>query len=146
MGNNMDRVLNPSDYDGNGNHIRPASGGGSTQPAGVGGGGEAGGGYNVNPEVLNRGSRAAAGVMDRLGKDGRIPDDTTQTAARTLSAESFQLGGALKSVGDTWYSQITTLYQACHKIEQNLAANAKGYRMVEDKNEMTMAQIAKNFE
>jgi hypothetical protein len=84
--------------------------------------------------------------MDRLGKDGRLPDDTTQAAARTLSAESFELGGALKNVGETWYSQITTLYQACHKVEQSLAANAKGYRMVEDRNEMTMAQISQNFE
>jgi hypothetical protein len=143
MGENLDRTLNPSHYDANGDPISP--GGGATRPMQAGGAGPSNG-YDVDPAVLNRGSSAAAGVMDRLGKEGRLPDDTTQAAARTLSAENFELGGALKSVGETWYSQITTLYQACHKVEQNLAANAKGYRMVEDKNEMTMAQIAQNFE
>ena len=142
MGKELDRTLNPSHYDANGDPVGPSGG---TQPMQAGGG-EPSNGYDVDPAVLNRGSSVAAGVMDRLGKDGRLPDDTTQTAARTLSAESFELGAALKTVGETWYSQITTLYQACHKVEQNLAANAKGYRMVEDKSEMTMAQIAQNFE
>lgn len=105
-----------------------------------------GNGYDVDPAVLNQGSSEAGGIMDRLGKEGRIPDEDTQRAAGRLSEENFQLGGALKSVGEIWYSQITTLYQACHKAEQNLEANAKGYRMVEDENEMSMAQISQHFE
>jgi hypothetical protein len=143
MGENLDRTLNPSHYDAHGDPI--SQGGGSTRPMGAGGA-EPSNGYDVDPAVLNQGSSAAGGVMDRLGKEGGLPEETTQAAARTLSAENFELGGALTFVGETWSSQINTLYQACHKVEQSLAANAKGYRMVEDKNEMTMAQIAKNFE
>ncbi|RZS40828.1 hypothetical protein EV193_103142 [Herbihabitans rhizosphaerae] len=141
---NIDRALNPSRYDANGKPGDPAPAGG-TRPSGAGGG-EPANGYNVDPAALTRASKAAAGMMDRLGKDGRIPDDTSQSAAGLLSGENFQLGGALKGTAETWYSQITTLHQACHKIEQSLAANAKGYRMVEDRNEMSMAQISQHFE
>ncbi|UJW31083.1 hypothetical protein L3Q67_38805 [Saccharothrix sp. AJ9571] len=103
-------------------------------------------GHEVNPAALKQGSGAAAEVREQLGKDGRIPDETTQTAARTLGAENFQLGTALKHTGELWYSQITTLHQACHKIEQSLAAGAGGYQLNEDKTELSMAEIAEFFE
>lgn len=133
----LDRRLNPELY-----------GAGATHAAGAGSAPTGGGGsvdINVDPDVLEKRSGAAGEVYRMIGTEGRLADDTTNAAAGALSAESFQLGRSLKTAGDLWYSQITTLVQACHKIEQGLAANAKGHRLTEDKNEMRMADISKNF-
>jgi uncharacterized protein YukE len=134
--NGLDRRLNPDLY-------------GATHAAGAEGAPAGGGGsvdIDVDPDVLQKRSGVAGEVHRMAGTEGRLADDTTNAAAGALSAESFQLGRSLKTTGDLWYSQMTTLIQACHKIEQSLAANAKGHRLTEDKNEMRMADIAKAFE
>jgi uncharacterized protein YukE len=134
--NGLDRRLNPDLY-------------GATHAAGAEGGGGGGGGggvdIDVDPDVLEKRSGVAGEVHRMVGTEGRLADDTTNAAAGALSAESFQLGRSLKITGDLWYSQMTTLIQACHKIEQSLAANAKGHRLTEDKNEMRMTDIAAAF-
>jgi hypothetical protein len=105
-----------------------------------------GGDIDVEPGVLRKGAGAAGDVFGALMKDGRLADDTTNAAASSLSQEHFQLGRSLKITGDLWYSQVTTLVQACHKIEQSLTANAQGHAMTEDGNEMRMSEISKYFE
>lgn len=146
--NSLDNALNPWRYNADGGLTPQAMAqDGATIPAGAsgGGGGGSSGGMNVDPGALKNAAGAAGGLMDKLNKDGRVADDTTTAAAGALSQEKFQLGPALKNTGGLWYSQVTTLVQACHKIEQNLAATAKGDQMMEDRNEMSMKDIAKNF-
>jgi uncharacterized protein YukE len=103
-------------------------------------------GFDVDPAVLKTASEAAAELMDRLLKDGRIVDDSNNAAAGALSQNHFQLGRSLKKTADLWYQQMTTLIQATHKIEQALAANAGDYRLVEDKSEMSMSDISRYFQ
>lgn len=101
---------------------------------------------SVDPALLKKGSGAAEDVLVALNRDGRIADDTTNAAASSLKQEDFQLGRSLKIAGDLWYSQVTTLVQACHKIQQSLDANAQGHKMNETAGEMRMSEIAKAFE
>lgn len=101
---------------------------------------------DVDPALLKKGSDAAEDVLVALNKDGRLADDTTNAAASALSQENFQLGKSLKITGDLWYSQVTTLVQACHKIQQNLVANAEDHKMTETAGEMRMSEISKAFE
>lgn len=103
-------------------------------------------GIEVDPAVLNKAAGAAGEVLGMLNRDGRLADDTTNAASAALSQESFQLGRSLKITGDLWYSQMTTLIQACHRIEQSLRASADGHRLNENDNEMRMADISKYFQ
>ncbi|WP_253778907.1 hypothetical protein [Goodfellowiella coeruleoviolacea] len=146
MGNSIDQALNPWRHNGE----RPPTGAAdATAPMSAGGGGGGGnggsGGITVDPAALRRGSSAAGELLDRVNKDGRLVDDANNTAASALSAENFQLGKALKNTADLWYQQVTTLAQACHKIEESLAANAEGHQLTEDANEMSMSQISQSF-
>jgi hypothetical protein len=140
---NLDRRLNPSHYDANGNPINPAPGGGVTTPMNAGGGS---GQLNVDPAVLKRAAGNAGELSQWLNKEGRIADETTTAAANALTQEEFTLGASLKKTGELWYSQVTTLVQACHKIEQSLMAAAGQYKFVEDAEEMSMSAISQNFQ
>jgi hypothetical protein len=143
-GSRLDRGLNPWRYNADGSltpRARAQDAGGANAPAG-GGAGQ----VTVDPAILTRGSAAAGEVHGQLTTAGRVADDTTAAAASGLNQENFQLGPSLRITGELWNSQMTTLIQACHKIEQSLAANARGYRMAEDANEMRMADIARHFE
>lgn len=100
----------------------------------------------VAPSALLGISAAAARIRQELGVAGRRADDTTAETAQGLTRENFDLGPALRTAADLWHSQVTTLHQACHKIEQSLAANANGHVMTEDANEMSMKDIAGRFQ
>jgi uncharacterized protein YukE len=144
---NLDRVMNPWRYNADGTLASKASPPvqtvQATPPAGQPEVSAVD--IKVRTAVLRQASGAAAQVHHSLSTDGRIADDTTAEAASSLSQKDFQLGRALKTTGELWESQMTTLVQACHKIEQNLAANAEGHQMTEDANEMRMVEIAKHF-
>jgi uncharacterized protein YukE len=137
---NLDRVMNPWRYKDDGTLVSEAAPEPESAPPAV-----SAPDIKVRTAVLLKAAGAAAQVHHSLHTDGRIADDTTAEAASSLSQKDFQLGRALKTTGELWESQMTTLVQACHKIEQNLTANAEGHQMTEDSNEMRMVEISKHF-
>ena len=52
----------------------------------------------------------------------------------------------LKKGSDAAEDVLVALVQACHKIQQNLVANAEGHKMTETAGEMRMSEISKAFE
>jgi hypothetical protein len=103
-------------------------------------------GITVDPAALMVIANAAGDLQQRTLKDGMHAEDDTEAAARAFKNESFDLGGALAKALEAWESQIDTLALACTKIERSLGVAAGEYEKVDTANEMTMAEIGKNFE
>ncbi|MGJ7909003.1 hypothetical protein ACOQFL_21280 [Actinopolyspora sp. H202] len=100
----------------------------------------------VDPDLLDRISASAGDVHDGLRAAGKLADESTADAGSALANEGFDLGAALRKAGAKWEGQTETLLLACEKVREGLAATADGHRLVEERNEMTIAEIAKHFE
>ncbi|GAA3759912.1 hypothetical protein [Streptomyces tremellae] len=100
------------------NHMAP-------EPSGPGG--PLGKDLQVNQDHLGALGNAAYHLHDRLSADGRIADESTQTAATAMSGSNYRTGVALQGVHDTWKSQVGTLLGACALISNHLDYSASSH-------------------
>ncbi|RZS34054.1 excreted virulence factor EspC (type VII ESX diderm) [Herbihabitans rhizosphaerae] len=103
------------------------------------------GNIDVDPAALRRAAGAAKGLGQKLSTDGRIVDNPNNQAAGALSAQSYQLGKALKNAADTWYQQVSTLSEGCAKLEQGLRGCADDHQRIDGRVAQRLNQIAKGF-
>lgn len=84
------------------------------------GGGGAPSDLSVRSDDLGRVGNDAFGLRDRLGRDGKHAQKSTEEAATALKSDNFRTGRALKTVHDTWDNQVKTLMDACAHISDHL--------------------------
>ncbi|MFJ5260467.1 hypothetical protein ACIQAC_08310 [Streptomyces sp. NPDC088387] len=64
-------------------------------------------------------------LFDKLGKQGRVADASTGSAASDLKTQGFALGGALERVDQQWEKQLTSLIDACAHISNHMEFSGK---------------------
>ncbi|MFE9042583.1 hypothetical protein ACFYOG_16930 [Streptomyces sp. NPDC007818] len=84
------------------------------------GGGPPGGDLKVSQQDLAAVGDAAYKLFDKLGKDGRDAWSVSQSAARDLRTQGFDLGDAIDHVQDRWEKQLKTLLDACAHISNHM--------------------------
>ncbi|MBP0458601.1 MULTISPECIES: hypothetical protein [Streptomyces] len=100
------------------NHLAPEPGGS---------GGPSAKDLQVNQDHLGALGSAAYHLHDTLTTDGRLAEESTQTAASMLTVSSFRTGRALQTVHDNWKSQVDTLLGACALISNHLDYSASSH-------------------
>lgn len=84
------------------------------------GGGGGTSGLSVRADDLGLVGNNAFELRDRLDKDGKHALKSTEAAATALKSDNFRTGPALKTLHDTWESQVKTLLDACAHISDHL--------------------------
>ncbi|MEV7535044.1 hypothetical protein [Streptomyces hydrogenans] len=86
--------------------------------------GAAGGGANgdltVDHQDLVAVGNSAFKLFEGLGNHGRDAWSSSQTAAKDLTTQEFELGGALHVVQDRWEKSLKTLLDACAHISNHM--------------------------
>ncbi|GHJ36131.1 hypothetical protein [Streptomyces sp. TS71-3] len=85
----------------------------------------AGGDLQVSQKDLAAVGDRAYKLWDRLGRDGKYADATTEKAAGDLKAHNLQLGAALSTTQAEWGKQLRTLLDACAQISNHLDYTGK---------------------
>ncbi|MER6189123.1 hypothetical protein [Streptomyces cyaneofuscatus] len=85
-----------------------------------GGGAASGGDLKVSQKDLAAVGDSAFKLFERLGKDGRDAWSASQTAAKDLTTQGFELGGGLDHVQKRWEKQLTSLLDACAHISNHM--------------------------
>ncbi|MFF2774949.1 hypothetical protein ACFVU3_08575 [Streptomyces sp. NPDC058052] len=73
----------------------------------------------VNEHLAKIGDHAF-GLYNRLWREGRVAEATTDSAASDLSGQGFDLGGALSHVSIRWASALADLMDACAHISNHM--------------------------
>ncbi|WP_137989072.1 hypothetical protein [Streptomyces vilmorinianum] len=89
-----------------------------------GGGGSGNADLSVNQDKLGAIGNAAYSLHGRLVKDGNHARTTTEEAATAMSSTGFRTGAAMKTVQETWSSQLGTLLDACAHVSNHLDYSA----------------------
>ncbi|MET8970804.1 hypothetical protein ACWEP8_10965 [Streptomyces hydrogenans] len=86
--------------------------------------GPAGGGTNgdltVDHQDLAAVGNSAFKLFEGLGNHGRDAWSSSQTAAKDLTTQEFELGAALHVVQDRWEKSLKTLLDACAHISNHM--------------------------
>ncbi|OKK07598.1 hypothetical protein AMK26_00415 [Streptomyces sp. CB03234] len=97
--------------------------------------GGAGGSSNVdlavNQDKLGWIGHAAYELHSRLRSDGNHARASTSEAATMMTVNGFQTGAAMRTVHDTWNSQLNTLLDACAHISNHLDYSASSQAKVD---------------
>ncbi|GHG21851.1 MULTISPECIES: hypothetical protein [Streptomyces] len=78
------------------------------------------GDLKVVNEHLSKIGDHAFGLYNRLWREGRVAEATTDSAASDLSGQGFDLGGALSHVSLKWASALADLMDACAHISNHM--------------------------
>ncbi|MEU3185943.1 hypothetical protein ABZ707_17330 [Streptomyces sp. NPDC006923] len=106
-------------------------------PGDPGGGGSVD--LSVNQDKLGSIGGAAYELYDRLTADGNHARASTSDAATMLTASGFLTGAAMRTVHDTWNSQLQTLLDACANISNHLDYSAASHAKEEEKIQAALA-------
>ncbi|MFF2066493.1 hypothetical protein ACFVWZ_32605 [Streptomyces sp. NPDC058200] len=87
---------------------------------------------SVSQDKLGQIGGAAHELYGRLKTDGGHARTSTSDAATMLTASSFQTGSAMRTVHDTWNSQLNTLLDACANISNHLDYSAASHAKEEE--------------
>ncbi|MYZ36526.1 MULTISPECIES: hypothetical protein [unclassified Streptomyces] len=105
---------------------------------GSGGGGSAD--LSVSQDKLGEIGSAAYALHGRLKSDGNHAAGSTSDAATMMTVNNFRTGAAMRTVHDTWSSQLGTLLDACANISNHLDYSAASHAREEQ--EITAALAA----
>ncbi|GAA2456437.1 hypothetical protein [Streptomyces lavendulocolor] len=94
-------------------------------PGAKGGGGQ--GDLTVNQQDLAAVGDSAFKLFEDLGRYGRDAWSSSQTAAKDLTTQEFELGGALHTVQERWEKSLTTLLDACAHISNHMDFTKKAH-------------------
>ncbi|MFJ4872493.1 hypothetical protein [Streptomyces sp. NPDC088757] len=83
-------------------------------------GGGAEGDLTVDDQALAAVGNSAFKLFEGLGNHGRDAWSSSQTAAKDLTTQEFELGGALQVVQDRWEKSLKTLLDACAHISNHM--------------------------
>lgn len=86
----------------------------------AGGGGGANGDLTVDHQDLVAVGNSAFKLFEGLGNHGRDAWSSSQTAAKDLTTQEFELGAALHVVQDRWEKSLKTLLDACAHISNHM--------------------------
>lgn len=104
-------------------------------PSGGGGGAD----LDVNQDKLGRIGSAAFELHGKLSTAGNHARGSTSEAATMFTAHGFLTGAALRTVHDTWNSQLNTLLDACANISNHLDHSAASHAEEEAKIKAALA-------
>lgn len=108
---------------------RQASGGMQLASAGSGGGGGGRqGDLQVSQKDLAAVGNAAFSLFEDLGKYGRDAWSSSQTAAKDLKSQEYEIGDALHHVQARWEKQLQSLLDACAHISNHMDFTKKAHR------------------
>ncbi|MEN8651242.1 hypothetical protein ABCR94_11500 [Streptomyces sp. 21So2-11] len=96
----------------------PSSGGGAGQQ----------GDLRVNQQDLAAVGNSAFALFEDLGRHGRDAWSSSQTAAKDLTTQEFELGGAIHQVQKQWEKQLQSLLDACAHISNHLDFTKKAHQ------------------
>ncbi|MEV6261659.1 hypothetical protein AB0M42_13010 [Streptomyces sp. NPDC051784] len=88
--------------------------------AGAGGGNGKKADLAVNQGDLSGVRNEASGLKNRLWREARVAVPPSESAGGNLSAQGFELGGALKHVAERWDTQLKSLLDACGHIANHV--------------------------
>ncbi|MEU3918001.1 hypothetical protein [Streptomyces sp. NPDC029004] len=92
-----------------------------------GGGGGQQGDLKADQQDLAAVGDSAFKLFTDLGRYGRDAWSSSQTAAKDLKTQEFELGGALDTVQDRWEKSLTTLLDACAHISNHMDFTKKAH-------------------
>ncbi|MFB6873984.1 hypothetical protein [Streptomyces sp. NPDC056323] len=95
-------------------------------PGNEGGGGQQGD-LKVDQQDLAAVGDSAFKLFTDLGRYGRDAWSSSQTAAKDLKTQEFELGGALHTVQERWEKSLTTLLDACAHISNHMDFTKKAH-------------------
>ncbi|MFE4827075.1 hypothetical protein [Streptomyces sp. NPDC056672] len=95
---------------------------------------------SVNQDKLGEIGSAAYALHGRLRSDGGHARGSTSEAATMMTVNGFRTGAAMRTVHDTWNSQLNTLLDACANISNHLDYSAASHTREEQ--EITAALAA----
>nr|WP_031051332.1 hypothetical protein [Streptomyces ochraceiscleroticus] len=99
------------------------------QLAGTGGGGGGGqGDLRVSQKDLAAVGNSAFSLFEDLGRYGRDAWSSSQTAAKDLKSQEYEIGGALHHVQARWEKQLQSLLDACAHISNHLDYTKKAHQ------------------
>ncbi|MFE3491961.1 hypothetical protein ACFXOS_02510 [Streptomyces sp. NPDC059175] len=91
------------------------------------GGTEPQGDLKVNQKDLALVGDSAFKLFETLGKHGRDAWAPSQTAAKDLTTQGFELGGGLNHVQERWEKQLQSLLDACAHISNHMDFTKKAH-------------------
>ncbi|WP_031075358.1 hypothetical protein [Streptomyces sp. NRRL S-118] len=108
---------------------------------------EKGGGGGQGDLRADRQDLAAVGdsafkLFEDLGRYGRDAWSSSQSAAKDLKTQEFELGGALDTVQERWEKSLTTLLDACAHISNHMDFTKKAHAGDEYHIASTVSSIA----
>ncbi|MET9667031.1 hypothetical protein ABZY19_16835 [Streptomyces sp. NPDC006475] len=110
-------------------------------PSGKGGDGQQGD-LKVDQQDLAAVGDSAFKLFTDLGRYGRDAWSSSQTAAKDLKTQEFELGGALDTVQERWEKSLTTLLDACAHISNHMDFTKKAHAGDESYIASTVSSIA----
>jgi hypothetical protein len=78
------------------------------------------GDLKVSQQHLTKIGDLAFDLYNRLQREGKVAEDSTDGAATDFSAQGFELGGALTHVSTRWDSSLNDLLDACAHISNHM--------------------------
>ncbi|MGW3624812.1 hypothetical protein [Streptomyces sp. NPDC000880] len=96
-------------------------------PAETSGGGGQQGDLKANQQDLAAVGNSAFKLFESLGLHGRDAWSSSQTAAKDLTTQDFELGGGLHRVQERWEKQLQSLLDACAHISNHLDFTKKAH-------------------
>ncbi|MFF8832892.1 hypothetical protein [Streptomyces sp. NPDC015131] len=109
-------------------------------PGGKGGGQQ--GDLQADQQDLAAVGDSAFKLFEDLGRYGRDAWSSSQTAAKDLTTQEFELGGALHTVQERWEKSLTTLLDACAHISNHMDFTKKAHAGDEYHIASTVSSIA----
>lgn len=113
----------------------------ASHQGGGGGGGEQGD-LAVDQQDLAAIGDSAFKLFEDLGRYGRDAWSSSQTAAKDLTTQEFELGGGLDVVQKKWEKQVQSLVDACAHISNHMDFTKKAHRGDEHFIASTVSSIA----
>lgn len=95
-------------------------------PSGKGGDGQQGD-LKVDQQDLAAVGDSAFKLFTDLGRSGRDAWSSSQSAAKDLKTQEFELGGALDTVQERWEKSLTSLLDACAHISNHMDFTKKAH-------------------
>jgi hypothetical protein len=118
---------------------------------GSGGSGSGGqqGDLKANQQDLAAVGDSAFKLFEDLGRYGRDAWSSSQTAAKDLTKQEFELGGGLHVVQERWEKQLRSLLDACAHISNHMDFTKKAHQKDEHfiaSTVSSIAQLGKGFD
>ncbi|MFE3118648.1 hypothetical protein [Streptomyces niveus] len=96
-------------------------------PGQSGGAGGPEGDLRVDQQDLAAVGNSAFKLFEHLGRSGRDAWSSSQTAAKDLTTQEFEIGSALHRVQERWEKSLQSLLDACAHVSNHLDYTKKAH-------------------